>query len=800
MSARSSYIVLASLAALASGCGDDPATTTDTATAATDATTTGDSSDAVVEPVEPFAFGLALGQPMSAGPFPSDVLRDDDGHIVVGALKDDPRYGTLAKAPILERTSAQLAGRTGFGFESAVYFPMNVEPDLASLEGNIRYVALGGPESGAVFAGQAFWFAPARLLGVMPAWGHYLVPGGTYAVVIGTGGKTAAGDPIAASADFEAVMAVDAPAAASADMTRARSIFAGLRDFLATRDEAAVMATVFTTEPTMDYLGDLLAGARAFELVTPTRRVRSTSGAALTWETAEDVHGETALADYFGVATAPFASTPGGWSASLRAQAAAYTSDQAPYKGGSFAGYIGWVINGSIVAPSYNLAHDAAGNVTSAPIEWKDGAPVLRSRVMVPFTLFLCRRGPSDDTLPTAPVKVAIFTHGGTAQRSDALAFANLNCTSDVATIAMDLPFHSGRQTVHYFADEDLVVPTHPDAVDVFKTENAAGRTQDYIGDNGGATVTVGSFFALDKDLDPLIMEANHLAVAVETDTLVRYLKAEGATGLGQALGLTFDTSALVHESLSFGTSFGSAFLAGNDDVKGAIVSVGSGMMVSVNLPMAPNNANLAANLFDSVMDLKSTVPEIVSGAYKDPMVSLVQFLAERGDPLGYAPFVLRHRVSAHPLHILGFGDSWDETLFSPAQLSFGAALGVPVFEREGWVIDGAIPGASDLGATPYPATAPKDNVTYGERTQSAGYFYFPKACHAEVVLPLCSSHYEPPYPPPTARTEDLVFASPICAMQKAMAGFVGDLVAGASPAISAPPTPSASDCADLYE
>ena len=46
----------------------------------------------------------------------------------------------------------------------------------------MRYVALSGPEEGAVFPGSASWFAHAGYLAVTPAWGHYLVPGSTYAI------------------------------------------------------------------------------------------------------------------------------------------------------------------------------------------------------------------------------------------------------------------------------------------------------------------------------------------------------------------------------------------------------------------------------------------------------------------------------------------------------------------------------------------------------------------------------------------------------------------------------------------
>lgn len=821
MRVRTLLASMSASALLVAACGDDDEggkdtaadTTADTSTdstasetSTTETTASETTEDGDGEVVEPpghaFDFGLEAGQSIGDGPFPSDVLLGDDGFVDLAPIGNDARWGTLAKPEILARTDAQIARRKGFGFASSVYFPMNVAVDLASFEGKVHFVALSGPEKDTVFPAEVFVPAQGGMLGAFPAWGHYLVPGSKYAVIIDVGVEDEDGASIPVHPDFAALMAAEPPAEASAAITRARALYAELRAFMAVRDTAAVVGTVFTTEDSQTLLDDLMVATRGFALQTPTRRVRSTTTDTLTWETAVDIYGETALQDYFGVASDDFAHTPGGWGPGNREDAKAFTSDGEAYDGGTFFGAVGGVINGTIAVPSFNLrANKTTGAVDSGPLSFDEGGkPVPTATALVPFTLFLCEGHVDGDGPDAVSIPIAIFTHGGTALRSDALAFANVNCLVNRATIVLDLPFHGGRQTARWFADAQAVVPVHADALNTFKPVGAAGRTNDYIGDNGGATTTVGGLFALGYGLDPEIIEANHLAVAVDTETLVRYLKDTSDKGLGPALGLTFDTSAIVHQSLSFGTSFGSAFLAQTEDIAAAVVSVGSGQMLSANLPMAPNNANLASNLFVSVLGLKTGVPEMTAGAYRDPIVSLFQWLCERGDPIAHAPFVLRHRRNDAPFHVIGFGDSWDETLFTPAQITFANAWGLPVYTTAGFELADGTPGEDTVEATAYPGgEAPKANVTVGAKTVSAGYFYFGDACHAAVVTPLCDSGYQPPYPPITPRAEPRVFASPICAIQAAVKTFLMDVDDGGDVGIPAPDEPSAADCDDLY-
>ncbi len=754
----------------------------------------GDETD-VVTPVATdaiFNFRAAPGQSISEGPFPSDGLLAPDGTVELAPLGGDARFATLAKAPILARTDGEISARTAFGFISSVFFPMNAEPDLATFEGAVHYVALSGPEEGKVFAGTAAWFAHANYLAVSPAWGEYLVPGAKYAVVIDVNVKDKQGRTIEAPPTFTQMVQAEV-GDPTAEVAASRAAFADLRAWLAVRDAAAVIGTVFTTEATLPFVNDLFAVVDTFQLVPPSANVRHDSNG---WDAASPVAG-AALDAYFGVPTAPFLYMPTPWSSGTRADAAKLPGGVA-YLGGSFRGDIGYVVNGSLVAPAFNLAGSADGKVAAAPILYTGGDPVARTRAVVPFTIYLCAShltaGAPD---PAKTVPFAIFTHGGTAMRSDALPFAVANCAAGYATISLDLAFHGGRQELAYLPGEDLVVPVRVDAENVYSGKKAGdeGFVADGIGDNGGATTTVGGLFGLASDFDPDVIEANQISIATDGYTLVRYLKEQGPNGLGAFLGTKVDADHLVMESLSFGTSFTSALMAANDDFVGAVQSVGSGGMISLNLPMAPNNATLAGGIIRTIFGLASTLAEVNTGAHHDPLIMMLQWLSQRGDPAGYAPFVLRYRQDDHPLHVLGSGDSWDETLFSPAQISFNNAWGLPVYTAGAqWTLDLAIPGADTVLAAPFIAPV-QGNLTFGDRTQTAAYFYNAAACHAQAITPICESGFLPPYPPAVARTEPLVSVSPICALQAPAIAFLHDLLADETPSLGAP----SGTCADLY-
>ncbi len=752
---------------------------------------TADTGDSVVPPGgSAFAFSLAPTA-ISQAPFPNDVYRRASAGLSVPSLAADPVFSTLTNAQALAMLDTRIAERDGFGVSAAVHFYMTAEPDLGLLEGNAFMVTLSGPEAGTLIPVTPFWFAPGQILGLQPAFGAYLVPGSRYAAVVLAGAKTKDGAIIEAPDDFLASVAAAEPAAPSAELTAMRAVMAPLRAYMSAEayaDDAFVIATVFTTETSLPYLRSVIDAADDFTLSPPTRRVMF-DPTAETFVEAAPVEGAD-LEAYFGTPTGDFKYNPGRWGPGSRADAAALAG--APYTGGTLHHGIGRVLNGTIVVPALNqVASDGAAK--SRALTFDGGRASWTLDAMVPFSLFLC----SDTLADLSKRPVAIFTHGGTSIRADAIALANVNCLSGIATIALDQPFHGGRTSTALIAADGLIVPTRKDDENVYTglAKGAPGYVGDAIGDAGGATETVAPLFAIADRFDPAIIEANLLTIPFETRVLVRYLK-EGDWSQVQA-GLTFDPDLIFHQSLSFGTSFTTSLMAVSDDFRGVVNSVGSVMMVSANLPVAPNNAGLAAPILATTLGLRSTSADLQAGAWRDPVIAMFQWLSERGEAVAYAPFVLRHREGTKALSVLSSSDSWDETLYSPPEISFNNAYGLQVFAPSAaWTLDATIPGADSVSGGPLAAAGVSANLDFGGRKDSAGVFYSASSCHAQLTTPLCTQTYETPHAPASKRATPLVFASPICQLQHQILQFNESLLTGPGPGTIVPPTGT---CEDLY-
>ena len=734
-----------------------------------------------------FRFGTAADQTISAAPFPNDLYLGADGNVHVAPFEDDPQIGGLAKATLLANYTAQANERTGFGSTSVVWFFTDGPVDEASLEGRVHIVGLAGPDAGREVAAQAFWSPQAGAVGVLHAWGDYFVAGSTYGVVLTQGITTVDGAAAAVPDDVRSLLA---SARAAEPLGALWDRWAPLRAWLdpsAVATDDVLVATVFTTEEVLPLARAVFDAVDAFALTPPTMNVRwDETGAA--FDVAQPVEGAD-LDTYFGVTEAPFATNPGLWLGS-RERAAQLPGTDGPYEGGTGHFGIGRVLNGSIEVPVYNFAA-VDGQIVNRAFRFEGGLPQADLTALVPFTLYLCE----EHLAAPGDLPVAIFSHGGGAIRADSSAWAVANCGIGVATIAIDMVFHGGRRA-QFLHDGGLIVPTAADVQNAFtgKASGDEGYVTDWIGDDASAVASVAPLFAVGVDADPLVIEANLLTIVSDTATLLRYLR-EGDWSQVQP-GLSFDPTRIVHESLSFGTSFHGALLALEDGFAAVVGSVASGEMLSANLLMAPVNATQAAAVLASVLGLKTPHTQFQTFSLVDPILSIHQWLHERGDPMVFAPFVLRHRPTDALPPVLHSGNSWDETLYSPAQISYAAALGLVSYTSgDEWTIDPTIPGAARIDAAPAPADAIHDNVTFGGRTTTAAIFWRNEACHGQMHAALCTQSYEHPYPPIQILHDPIARPSPICALQAQYRAFVRSVLEDGRAEIR----PPSGTCDDLY-
>ncbi|MCB9735407.1 MAG: hypothetical protein H6745_22695 [Deltaproteobacteria bacterium] len=775
---------------LLAACGDDGTKAdTDTDTGGT-TDTVGDTGADTVTPVdadEVFAFGIDPAQTISMAPFPYDLYLGSDGKVALASLSDDPIYKDLAASFALDAYDREMAKRSGFGSNTPVFFPMAAEPDLATFAGKVYILGVAGRDAGRQVKARFWWHAEAHALGVMADFGDYQVPGTTYAVYITAGVKTVDGTVISAPKYFGDVFADD-PVGIDPEAAPARALWSDATAAWAALGiaESPVIGTVYTTEDVLGYGQKVLDAVAAAPLAAPTRRTGwdADAGAFITATPVE----EADFAGYFGTPAAPFLTNPGSWGEGSRGSAA--DLEGAAYTGGSLHHGFGRIINGSIAAPSFNMKVDA-GKAVAAPHRF-DGAGKLVTDVttLVPFTLWLCDAQLADPSnLP-----IAIATHGGTGHRSEMNSFANANCLNGVATIALDLPFHGGRTSMTWLADQGLQVSVQEDKLNAFTglREGAQGYVADQIADNGGTADTAGGLFALPQSLDPEVAEANTMQISIDSLFLIRLLK-DGDWSQVQA-GLSFDAGHIYHESLSFGTSYSTMAMALSDDWRGIVSSVGSGRIISANLPIAPSNAFLAAGFLNAVLKLNLGIPRIEMAPWETPVLGFVQWLAERGDPLTWAPFVLRYRPTEKNMSVLSFGDSWDETLYGPAQVSYNNAFGFETFTSTGeWTIDGTMPAAGTVEGVAFPGTAAEPysaNVTYGAAVaHTAALFYWSKSCHTLVMAPVCTQRHEQPFPPIVELETPVTYASPVCAIHGVIRDFMATLQGSDAMGGVTPPT-----------
>ncbi|MFT5432586.1 MAG: hypothetical protein ACI9OJ_003286, partial [Myxococcota bacterium] len=648
LQANSVFVVALAACAGFAGCDSDSTddatvdgtdgTSAADATDGTDGTSAVDATDGIDgtdgtdgPPLHPFRFGIDPGQNVSDAPFPNDLYIDDDGKVLLPPLHTDPVVSPLGKAALLELMTTQAAERTGYSTMAAVWFFMNEAPDPTTFEGNVFLVALEGPEAGRTVATQLKWNDRANAIGVFPAWGDYLVPDSTYGVYIMDGLKTAAGQKINHHPDFVAAIAQTAPTGDSHGAVRLA--FAPLRKWFESANldiGTIVIGTVFRTEPVVDYARQIFATIDAWTLQRPSADYRYDSDKG-EFEKAETV-SDDAIEDFFGTPEAPFEFNPGAWEGN-RTRAASLPGYEKEYLGGTGHFRIAKVLSGSVVMPSFNyVIKDGAPAATR--LRFEDGKAVSEANVMVPFTIFLCK----DHIGSTKKLPVAIFSHGGGAIRSDAIAFANANCEAGVATAAIDMVFHGGRRTVEWVEGAKLIAPVESDTINVFsgKEEGDAGYVTDYIGDPGGAAASVAQLYGINDAADPMVIEANELAISADTYTFARYLLEGDWSDF--APDLAFDDARVFHNSLSFGTSYHTALLALTDVFTGIIGSVGTAYILNVNMPQAPANSLQASGLLIALLGLKGIpTSQLQAESQWSVVLGIHQWLHGRGDSMPYA-------------------------------------------------------------------------------------------------------------------------------------------------------------------
>lgn len=762
-------------------------------------------ADVPAAPEPRFAFSVEPDGPLSAGPFPNDLLLGADGKVHVAPLEADPALKGLADPAALTQWTAYAREREGFSSTSAVFFFTPVEPDLASLEGRLIAVALTGPTAGKTLPVNPFWAPKPKALGLFPRFGHFLEPDTTYGFIVLTGPTAAAPDarPFVATPALVELVSPEEPAQPTPAITAARSRYTLLRNWLASESAKKIgiaashvlVATQVTTEKVLAPGQALIAAIDGFDVKkeAPSRHVRWDADKKA-WIDSPVLEAASLTATY-GTPKAPHLTNPGNWGGDRKlAGKLAGTSD---YDGGTFVGKVARVVHGSLVVPVFHAVLDKGVAVPSRLRFDATGKKALWDLTEhVPFTVYLCK----DHLVDPSKLKVLVATHGGGATRVNASPFAALACQAGMATVAIDMPFHGGRWKTELDLAAARLLPIGADERNAFidTTAKDASHVPDWIGDApGNPAASVGPLYAIAKNGDPLVMEATTLSWTADTYTLVRYLRDADWSQI--VPGLSFDKDHIYAGSLSFGSTYTLPLLALTDAFRAAVLSVGTGYVFSINMPMGPSNAVQAAGLVKVMLGLDTTPDALKQGSWKDLGLAVHAWLHERGDPLVYAPYVLRKRSFTRPFALLGTGNSWDETLFNPAQITLANALGLGTYTYgKDWTLDPTVPGAQSLNAPEVGPLGVKENLSVpGNLKFTAAIFYLARSCHAGMVQAMCGERFQHPYPPIVELAETIPHPSPICALHGQAIAFLKSITqAPDGPGLIGPPKAT---CDEVY-
>lgn len=714
-SLRFTFLSALPLALLLSfGCGDDDGPSVDSGTPDGAMPST---FRARFEPVaDPMPWGVA--------PFPDDLYLGADGRVALGTYPSEAMSGFPRYVESLRDTLGEL---DGFGITSPVYFPIDGDVDPASLpdDGDSLladasvFLLDADPASPTAFQRvpiQARWVPAHRAIALRPADGHALREGGRYAAVATSAVRSVAGEPLTAAASFAALR--DASARPTDSLLgeawdRYEPVLASLATEGTPRETIAALA-VFRTQTITDELALVRTALWAEDAPVPV---------------IESVISGEALDALLGTPTEEGVGfgIPGGL----------------PHES------IGWLVQGSFEAPWYLDAREGV----HGPFE-RDGDTIRIKRTeTVPFTIAIPRGA-------SGPLRVVIFQHGLSSDRSDGLGLAETVCGAGWALAMIDAPFHGLR-----------ALGPDPDTRNRFTGETAP----DGFGDKRGAAVVV-DFAGLQDilgdlvDFHPVYFRDAMRQSAADLLAFTRTLRGADWSGLvaedDTLAGVSFADERIGFVGYSLGGIIGTLFAASEPEVGAAVLAFTGGAIVHAVAESPAFNGAYLPQLFPlmgleiSELDYDTLHPSFY------PELALWATLFDRGDSLGYARALRRTDT-----HVLVTMARHDETLPNVNTESLARALGAPML--------GGDPLYVDLERADAPL---RGNVTSEGAPRTRGLQLFEPANHGALLYRDDLRRYvTPPRPPFEALGEPMPVRNPVEDVQGQVLRFFESWRAGAA-------------------
>jgi len=238
-----------------------------------------------------------------------------------------------------------------------------------------------------------------------------------------------------------------------------------------------------------------------------------------------------------------------------------------------------------------------------------DSTPVVKSTVTIPVLMTV----PNNIEVPATGWPVAIFQHGITRARTDALAIADALASAGYATIAIDIPMHG--------------ISPDDEALAGFRSAGISERhfDVDYVNNDSGAPGPDGS---VDSSGTHYINLSNLLNTRANNRQAIADLFTLSAS-IGSIQGIPVNAAEKIFIGHSLGAIIGTSFLGFDDTINRASLGMGGGGIPRF-LASSPAFAPLiTAGLASAGIDLNS--------ADGNAFINAAQTVVDSIDPINHA-------------------------------------------------------------------------------------------------------------------------------------------------------------------
>ncbi len=270
---------------------------------------------------------------------------------------------------------------------------------------------------------------------------------------------------------------------------------------------------------------------------------------------------------------------------------------------------------GGYVAPFDGLGLDP----TSSNLTFANPFPVANSVQTYPVLLTLPNAN-SGHTKPASGWPIVIFQHGITRSRADMLAVADTLASIGYAVIAQDLVMHGvGPGHLLYIEDTPFGPLANERTFDVDYLDNATGAPgPDGIVDSSGASfINLGNLLVSRDNIRQGIADLMTLTATIPTMDL----DGDGSPD--------FDGANIAFVSQSLGSIHGATFVALEDNINTAVLSVGGGGIARLLDGSPAFGPRIRAGL--AAAGVNAGTPQY------DQFMVVTQTVIDAGDPLNFA-------------------------------------------------------------------------------------------------------------------------------------------------------------------